>query len=74
MQEIIRLQTDAGGDDLEEQMRGQNTTYRTSDIIIMGVPTEESAQPKSLQINMNSSSAAITSLVVFKQVVRTISL
>ena len=74
MQEIQRLQPGT----IAEQVAGQNTTGRDSDIIIIGVPTEETAMPKSLQVDLRTqgteAAALLTNLVVFKQVVRTITI
>ena len=58
---------------LANQTRGQNTTGRNEDIIIIGVPTVETPQSKLLQVNLTAS-AGLVNLVVFKQVVRTVAL
>ena len=73
MQEIQRISPGL----IEEQVTGQNST-READIIIIGVPTEETATAKSLQVDLRTQgsdgAALLTNLVVFKQVVRTITI
>ena len=75
IQEIQRLQVGT----IAEQMAGQNDPDdRSSDIIIIGVPTEESQTSKSLQVDLRTvgdeGETLLTNLVVFKQVVRTITI
>ena len=55
------------------QVRGQASTGREEDIIIIGCPTAETAQSKLLQVNLTAS-AGLVNLTVFKQVVRQVQL
>ena len=72
IQEIQRLSPGL----IADQVTGQNSTDREADII--GVPTEETATAKSLQVDLRTQgtegAALLTNLVVFKQVVRTITI
>ena len=58
---------------LASQVRGQASTGREEDIIIIGCPTAETAQSKLLQVNLTAS-AGLVNLTVFKQVVRQVQL
>ena len=54
------------------QYAGQTTTGRGSDLVMIPVPTQQTAQSKLLQLKLTAATAAIERVVVFKQVVRTI--
>ena len=55
-----------------EQILGQTTTARTSDLVMIPVPTQQTAQSKLLQLKLTARTASIERLVVYKQCVRTI--
>ena len=57
-----------------EQILGQTTTARTSDLVMIPVPTQQTPQSKLLQLKLTSRTASIERLVVYKQIVRTIQL
>ena len=57
---------------LDLQRRGQNTTGREEECIIIGAPCYQSNDSKLLQVNMNATGETIVNLTVFKQLVRTI--
>ena len=54
------------------QILGQTTTARTSDLVMIPVPTQQTAQSKLLQLKLTARTASIERLVVYKQCVRTI--
>ena len=55
-----------------EQILGQTTTARTSDLVMIPVPTQQTPQSKLLQLKLTARTASIERLVVYKQCVRTI--
>ena len=71
MTEIIR---DAQEVPLTSQYRGQNSDGREEDMIIIGCPTIPTNESKLLQLELSAAGDDIVSVIVFKQLIKTVNL
>tara|TARA_R110002050_G_scaffold18944_3_gene54849 strand:+ start:1008 stop:2570 length:1563 start_codon:yes stop_codon:yes gene_type:complete len=69
--EVIRANDEVA---LTDQFNGPNTTTRGDEIIMIGCPTIPTNESKLLQLELNADGDAIESVIVFKQLIKTVNL